>query len=160
MSASDNQQLVVASELHLLKVKTWFSSTAEIYTWGGPSMVYPMADDTFLTLMCAAHLNSYSLIDSAQQVLAFGQFYVRLGRHHLGRLAVNPQCRGQGIAKPLIRQLLAQAPKQQNAQGASLFVFIDNHVALQCYQSLGFKLARYPEAMPGNMQNCHYMILD
>jgi ribosomal protein S18 acetylase RimI-like enzyme len=160
MSASDNQQLVVASEQHLLNVKTWFSSTAEIYTWGGPNMVYPMADDTFITLMRAAHLNSYSLVNSAQQIVAFGQFYLRLGRHHLGRLAVNPQYRGQGFAKPLIKQLLAKAAKQQNAQGASLFVFIDNHVALQCYQSLGFKRASYPEAMPGNMQNCHYMILD
>jgi ribosomal protein S18 acetylase RimI-like enzyme len=138
MSTSDNQPFVVASEQHLLTVKTWFSNTAEIYTWGGPNMLYPMADDTFLELMRAPHLRSYILVNSAQQELAFGQFYLRLGRYHLGRLAVNPQYRGQGLAKHLIRHLLAQASKQQNAQGASLFVFADNHIAMQCFEYFGF----------------------
>ncbi|WP_068374472.1 GNAT family N-acetyltransferase [Paraglaciecola hydrolytica] len=159
-SSRENYQLVNATEQHLLSVKTWFNSTAQIFTWGGPNMVYPMADNDFLDLMQAEHLNSYVLTDNSQQMLAFGQFYMRLGRHHLGRLGVNPSFRGQGLAKPLIKKLLALAHKQQNAQGASLFVFADNLVALQCYASLGFELANYPDPMPGNMQNCLYMVLE
>ena len=160
MQKETEHLLLTATVQHMLSVKTWFNTTAEIFTWGGPNMVYPMSDDQFLALLQAPHLHSYVLADQAAQTLAFGQFYVRLGRHHLGRLAVNPTWRGHGLAKILITLLLTQARQQQQAQGASLFVFADNHVALHCYTSLGFKLAQYPEALPPNMPNCLYMIRD
>ena len=160
MTGSDTVQFVVATKQHLLEVKSWFNSPAEIYTWGGPNMAYPMADEGFLALLQAQHLSSYSLLNDEQQLLAFGQHYIRLGRHHLGRLAVNPDARGRGLAKVLIKQLLSAAQNTENAKGASLFVFADNNVALQCYQSLGFKIVAYPDTMPGNMQNCLYMVLD
>jgi ribosomal protein S18 acetylase RimI-like enzyme len=157
---SELYQFVVSTEQHKLAVKTWFNSNTEIYTWGGPNMVYPMADEKLLTLLSAPHLSSYSLLNDEQQLLAFGQHYMRLGRHHLGRLAVNPSVRGQGLAKMLIAQLLSKAKNTESAIGASLFVFADNLVALQCYQSLGFQAVPYPEVMPGNMQNCLYMVLN
>lgn len=158
--SGESFEFVVSSVQHKLAVKTWFNSNAEIYTWGGPNMVYPMADDIFQALLSAPHLSSYSLLNDEQQLLAFGQHYMRLGRHHLGRLAVNPGVRGRGLAKVLIEQLLSKAKNTESAIGASLFVFADNQVALQCYQSLGFQAVPYPEVMPGNMQNCLYMVLN
>lgn len=160
MSAVDHSVcLMPASEAQMLSVKTWFSSTAQIFQWGGPNMVWPIEDAPFLSLLCQPHLHSYYLTNDKQQLLAFGQFYVRLGRHHLGRLAVNPQFRGQGLAKVLIGQLLQLAQQKQSAQGASLFVFDDNQLALQCYLSMGFERTVYPEPMPSGMQHCWYMIL-
>jgi ribosomal protein S18 acetylase RimI-like enzyme len=62
------------------------------------------------------------------------------------------------LAKILITIILEQAFLAQPAKGASLFVFRDNIVAYQCYQSLGFIETDYPEQpFPGNMQNCAYM---
>ena len=153
-------RLLRATSQQMLDVKTWFSNTKQIITWGGPNMVYPMPDKDYLALLQASHLHSFALLEHTGQMLAFGQFYVRLGRHHLGRLAVNPKWRGQGLSRVLISGLLTQAPQLQHAQGASLFVFADNHVALQCYRSLGFILRDYPEPMPANMPDCLYMIRD
>ena len=91
-------------------------------------MTYPMSDEDFITHLTATHFNSYCLLNDKQQLLAFGQYYSRLEHHHLGRLAVNPKYRGQGLAKILITKILEQAFMSQPAIGASLFVFRDNLV--------------------------------
>jgi ribosomal protein S18 acetylase RimI-like enzyme len=152
--------LIKPTKQQYLQVKDWFNNHQEIYTWGGPSMTYPMSDESFLDLLTAAHINSFCLLNDDQQLVAFGQFYSRLEHHHLGRLAVNPHFRGLGLSKILITKLLKTAFLEQPAKGASLFVFRDNLVAYKCYQSLGFKERDYPEhPFPGNMQNCAYMVL-
>lgn len=152
-------RLVSATSDHILVIKGWFNSFAEIHTWGGPQMTYPMSEKTFLALLTQPHLNSYVLVDETDQLLAFGQHYMRLDRWHLGRLAVKPKCRGQGLGKVLVTELLEAASKQQAAIEASLFVFPDNLAAYGCYQSLGFVETDYPGGVPGNMPNCIYMVL-
>ena len=109
-----------------LQVKTWFNDYQEIYTWGGPNMTYPMSDENFLNQLQAPHIDSFSLINNDQQLVAFGQYYMRLARHHLGRLVVSPLFRGQGLGKILITKLLQQAAKAQPNTDASLFVFKDH----------------------------------
>jgi ribosomal protein S18 acetylase RimI-like enzyme len=152
--------LIYPTEQQYLQVKRWFNNHQEIYTWGGPDMSYPMPDKDFLKLITADHLNSFCLLNEEQQLVAFGQYYRRLAHHHLGRLAVSPKCRGQGFSKILITKILEQAFLKQPAKGASLFVFRDNIVAYQCYQSIGFIETDYPEEpFPSNMQNCAYMVL-
>ena len=152
--------LTYPTQQQYLQVKDWFSNHQQIYTWGGPKLTYPMSDENFLILLTADHFKSFGLLNDEQQLVAFGQYYRRLDHHHLGRLAVNPEYRGQGLAKILIKKILKQAFLQQSAKGASLFVFRDNIVAYQCYQSLGFVETDYPEQpFPGNMQNCAYMVL-
>jgi ribosomal protein S18 acetylase RimI-like enzyme len=152
--------LIYPTEQQYLQVKDWFNNHQEIYTWGGPNMTYPMSDNNFLKLLTADHFKSFGLLNNQQQLLAFGQYYRRLEHHHLARLAVNPQYRGQGLAKILITKILEQALLAQPAKGASLFVFKDNIMAYQCYQSLGFIETYYPEdPFPGDMQNCVYMVL-
>jgi ribosomal protein S18 acetylase RimI-like enzyme len=152
--------LIYPTGQQYLQVKDWFSNHQEIYTWGGPNMTFPMSDDKFLNLLNAPHLHSFSLINDNQEIVAFGQYYMRLARHHLSRLVVNPGFRGQGLSKKLIGKLLEKAAKTQPNTDASLFVFTDNIVAYNCYQSLGFIETDYPKTpFPGNMQNCAYMVL-
>ncbi|MGB0495041.1 MAG: GNAT family N-acetyltransferase, partial [Kangiellaceae bacterium] len=89
-------------------------------------------------------------------LLAFGQYYLRLGRCHLGRLVVNPELRGQGIAYHLINQLSEIGMSDLNTNSCSLFVFERNKNAIQAYAKLGFSVADYPEKMI--MENCLYMV--
>ncbi|MDU0353598.1 GNAT family N-acetyltransferase [Paraglaciecola aquimarina] len=151
-------RLVSACTEQLVVVKGWFNSYAEIHTWGGPELTYPITDQDFVTLLQATHLHSYVLLDENATLLAFGQHYLRIGRHHLGRLVVNPAYRGKGLGKMLVRQLLDKAYTQQVAEHGSLFVFTSNKAAYDCYQKLGFVEYPYPDGVPGNMPNCIYMI--
>lgn len=159
LNVSHDYELALATNEQVLELKNWFSSQQQILTWGGPNLVYPVADDDFIIILRAPHLNSYCVTDSAKHLLAFGQYYLRLDRYHLGRLAVNPHYRNQGIAKILIAGLLEKAVKNSKPREASLFVFKDNVAALHCYQNMGFREETYPEAMPENMPNCVYMVL-
>lgn len=157
---AESMTLTAPRKLHYLQLKSWFSSHKEIHTWGGPNMTYPMTEEKFLACLTADHLKSFCLLNEEQQLVAFGQYYRRLDHHHLGRLAVNPNNRGQGLAKILITKMLEKARLEQPEKSASLFVFRDNVVAYNCYQSLGFIETDYPELpFPGNMKNCAYMIL-
>lgn len=149
--------LVSSSETHIAELLTWFKTPQEIYTWGAITRL--MSVDEFTQHLRASHLNSYSLVDDEPDLHAFGQYYLRLNRLHLGRLVVNPEHRGKGLAKILITKLIDKAFEQQGAKEASLFVFRDNLAAYHCYQSLGFVEQEYPGGIPGNMQNCAYMIL-
>lgn len=151
-------QLITASSEHMRHIKSWFGSFDEIYAWGGPRMVYPISEPAFLSLLQAPELSSYVLLDNNAQVLAFGQHYLRLQRHHLGRLVVNPIHRGKGLGQVLVKQLLDIAIGLHTSESASLFVFKDNLAAYHCYQKLGFVETDYPGGVPGNMQNCVYMV--
>ena len=122
-------------------------------------MTYPISEQAFSALLTKPQLNSYVLMDDSNQLLEFGQYYMRLDRWHLGRLAVNPKCRGQGLGKLLVTELLKVASKDRAEIEASLFVFTDNVVAYHCYQSLGFVETEYPGGVPSNMPNCVYMVL-
>jgi ribosomal protein S18 acetylase RimI-like enzyme len=88
--------------------------------------------------------------------LAFGQYYLRLGNCHLGRLIVNPNFRGQGIASHLINQLSTLGRSDLRTDSCSLFVLGHNKSAIKVYTKLGFSMADYPEEIP--LKNCFYMV--
>jgi RimJ/RimL family protein N-acetyltransferase len=101
-------------------------------------------------------LQSYCLISDESDLLAFGQFYLRLGRCHLGRLIVNPEFRGQGIIHTLIDKLSDYGCAELNVNQCSLFVLNNNEFALRAYKAYGFKLDKYPKKL--QLENCLYMI--
>ena len=144
----------------LEQLKAWFTEQRSLSDWAGPGLHYPISMGVFLQPIRWQELSSYSMLSNDGELLAFGQFYIRLGRHHLGRLAVSPNHRNRGLGKQLIRQLIEQARIEQPASGLSLFVMEDNIPALACYLSLGFRHAVYSEALSGGLENCSYMIRD
>lgn len=154
--------LVGASPNDALEVLDWFASEKQIKDWGGPAMYFPISVIKFIDRLNLNGLGSFKVVDtdSPNKTLAFGQFYVRLGRHHLGRLAVSPNSRGHGVGRFLVNALIDNAHDSQTAQGESLFVMGDNMVAIGLYESLGFKFADYPEILPDGLHDCLYMIRD
>ena len=138
-------QLAIASLKQMSQLRGWFHSAAEQQSWGGDNFDYPCNDARFLELLCRSGTQSYSLLTpDGAELLGFGQLCDRFGCHHLARLVINPEYRGQGLAKTLIFALISQALSQQR-RDISLYVHRHNTVALQCYQTLGFIIAAAPE---------------
>lgn len=155
----DNHTLRVvnATETHVPQIMTWFPDELSCRVWGGPAFRFPFTLETFLTDSKLAELPSYVLIRDPAELCAFGQFYLRAGRCHLGRLAVAPTQRGRGVGTELIRMLMREGTKTLGVTESSLFVHITNTSALALYQRLGFTCASYPE--PDLMiPDSHYMI--
>jgi ribosomal protein S18 acetylase RimI-like enzyme len=136
---------------------TWFPDEHSCRVWGGPAFRFPFTPETFLTDSKFAEFASYVLIREPAELCAFGQFYLRAGRCHLGRLAVAPSQRGRGVGTQLIRMLMREGTKALGVTESSLFVHITNTSALALYNRLGFTRASYPE--PDRMiPDSYYMI--
>lgn len=134
----------------------WFTSESELSEWSGPNFRFPFNLKTFKEDLKLDSINSYFLIDKNTSVVAFGQYYQRLGKCHLGRLVVNPEYRGKGYAAILISELIEVGLKELNVKDSSLFVLKDNKSAIIAYEKQGFIKAIYPEKMP--LKDCYYMV--
>ena len=145
-----------ASDSDIEALMTWFQTEAQLTIWAGPGITFPFDQASFKQGLKLGELSSHVLTDSHSRFLGFGQFYLRLGRCHLGRLAINPEYRGQGLSQFLVAKLLEKGREALNVQPASLFVLKHNEVAINSYLKLGFEFHPYPEPMP--LDNCVYMV--
>ncbi len=149
-------KLIDPTKDQLIEMMSWFSDEDELSEWAGPGFRYPYDLDSFMSDLNLDSLNSYSLVSEQLLFLAFGQYYLRLGKCHLGRLVVSPEFRGKGIASRLMTELSKQGKERLNVSSTSLFVLAHNKAAIKAYEKFGFKLAVYPENMA--IENCLYMV--
>lgn len=149
-------RLVAPSLTHLEEMMSWFADQDTLFAWAGPNFRFPYTLASFETDLRLNELASYSLVDNADNFLAFGQYYSRLGKCHLGRLVVNPKHRGKGIAQKLMLLLVETGQLNLKTNSSSLFVLSDNLPAIKSYQSFGFKCAEYPDEIA--ISDCLYMI--
>ena len=149
--------ILPSSTEHALEIMNWFPEEDDCRQWGGPKMRFPFREKTFLEDIHWKKMPSYSAVTHEGSLLGFGQFYEKLGRCHLARLAVSPLYRGLGLGRTFIRALMQVGRKQLNTNRFSLYVLSNNAPAVACYQSVGFELAETPEEVM-KMKHCVYMI--
>jgi ribosomal protein S18 acetylase RimI-like enzyme len=152
----DGWKLQESSRADMDQLMKWFGDAEAIKVWGGPRFGYPFSKSSFLRDCHWRKMPTYSLRNPEGDLAAFGQFYERLGRINLARLVVSPGMRGQGIGKRLIQGLLEAGRETYESSEYSLFVYRDNAAALQCYQSMGFEIADFPEDAP-LQDECFYL---
>jgi ribosomal protein S18 acetylase RimI-like enzyme len=98
-----------------------------------------------------------TLIGSDGELLGFGQYYLRVGRCHLARLAISPIHRGRALGVILIRELCRRGCDEMRVDHCSLFVDPGNAPAIHLYKRLGFTPMAYPEMAP-QFAACTYMV--
>lgn len=149
-------KLAQVNPKHLQEMMNWFVDQQQITNWAGPNFRYPFDQTSFIEDCKVDTINSHVLLSKDEQLVAFGQFYLRLDKCHLGRLVVNPDFRGQGIVDSLIEQLCKLGKKELNVKGCSLFVLANNLPAVTAYKKIGFKQSEYPKKL--SLENCLYFI--
>jgi ribosomal protein S18 acetylase RimI-like enzyme len=149
-------RLTQPSDANFIKLMSWFPTEEELSLWSGPGFRYPFDLISFKNDLKLDSLKSFSLVSEEGDLLAFGQYYLRLDKCHLGRLVVNPNLRGQGVAFHLIEKLSTLGKSDLKAESCSLFVLGHNKSAIQAYTKLGFSMADYPDEIP--LENCFYMV--
>lgn len=138
------------------ELMTWFPDADSVDIWGGPRFRYPFSRSTFRADCRIDLMASYALQRRDGMLAAFGQSYERDGRGHLARLVSNPSMRRQGAGKQLIRMIMAALEDMHDYDEYSLFVYRHNLPACRCYQSLGFRVAPYPDDAP-MADRCHFL---
>lgn len=151
-----NRFLRTPSDEHIREIMTWFAGEEQLKIWSGPNFRYPFDFSSFKSDLKLTSLQSFSLLSAQSDLLAFGQYYLRAGKCHLGRLVVNPEFRGQGLIAELINSLSTAGKKELQVNACSLFVFSHNTIAIKAYGELGFCAETYPEDMP--LENCIYLV--
>ena len=141
----------------LRDLMSWFPDRISCQTWGGLQFRYPFTEHTFRQDAKLQELASWAMVSDDGTFCAFGQYYARLGRCHLGRLAVAPRLRGRGIGSTLVRELAQRGLNDLGVDSCSLFVLPGNERAARLYSRLGFNAQPYPE--PGPLVDvCIYMV--
>lgn len=151
-------QLIKPCTSHIENLMKWFSCEQVLRDWAGPNFRYPYDLASFSADLNLDSLKAFSLIDNKSNLLAFGQYYLRLNRCHLARLVVSPNFRGQGIAKELMMRLSELGMAELKVNSCSLFVLKHNKSAIKAYKKFGFSESDYPDKLP--IENCMYMIMD
>jgi len=149
-------KLIALAEPHLVELMQWFPDQQSCAIWAGPDFRYPFTQETFREDM-RLQLPTYSLISDDGELLGSGQYYLRVGRCHLARLAISPRHRGRALGAVLIRELCQRGCAELNVDHCSLFVLTSNTPAMRLYTRLGFKEALYPGEMP-DIEGCIYML--
>lgn len=149
-------RLTQPSDEDFIALMSWFSTKEALSVWSGLGFRYPFDLISFKSDLKLDSIKSYSLVSADGELLAFGQYYLRLGKCHFGRLVVNPNFRGQGIASHLIHQLSILGKSDLKTDSCSLFVLGHNKSAIRAYKKLGFSITDYPEVI--SLENCFYMV--
>lgn len=149
--------LTPPSHDHLVEIMSWFPDRESCETWGGPQFRYPFTESSFVEDLRLDETTSLCLLGEDDELLGFGQYYLREGRCHLARLVVPPEKRGRGLGQRLIALLIEAGCEHLGVDESSLFVLAHNEPAVRCYRSLGFEATRYPGEMP-EIENCIYMV--
>ena len=123
----------------------WFPDAASCHVWGGHRFRFPFTEATFVEDSRVHELPTYVLVADTGELLAYGQYYLRVGRCHLGRLVVAPTHRGRGVGERLVRELVTLGSNRLGVSESSLFVVPDNTRAVALYRRLGFTPTAYPE---------------
>ena len=128
-----------------LEIMDWFSDKRSVLQWGSPFMKYPLEQEVFLQDIHWGEMPTRVAFSENGKLLAFGQYYTKLGRCHLARLVINPEYRGRGLGEKFVSALMDHGAEQLGTDEFSLYVMTANRPAYNCYKNLGFELARQPE---------------
>lgn len=148
MDAADDWVLRESVAGDIDRLMKWFPDAASIAVWGGPGFRHPFTRHSFAEDMHWGKMASFSLHDSRGELAAFGQLYERLGCINLARIVANPAIRGQGVGKRLVGRLMQVGRPMFPCKKFSLFVYRDNKPAYECYKSMGFMMAEFPDGVP------------
>ena len=146
-----------ARKSDIQELMTWFDTAESCRSWGGPRFEFPFTTESFCRDSRWSDLDSFSLVDDSDRLLGFGQFYEKLNRVHLARIAVDPKRRGAGHGTVLMQELFVAGTTLLSHKEFSLYVYSDNAAAIACYRGVGFKEVPAEEENEG-LKDCLFMV--
>jgi ribosomal protein S18 acetylase RimI-like enzyme len=159
MTESTPLQIETATRDDAREVMTWFDDAESVMLWGSPYTRFPLREDTFFIDVDWDRVASCVARDDQGRLVAFGQYYPKLGRCHLSRLAVNPAFRRRGLGVRFIAALMTHGGDALGTDEFSLYVMTANKPAWHCYKKLGFHMEPYPHNDP-HLDNCVFMVAE
>ena len=126
----------------------WLRSEEELYKWSADRFnKYPLSGDdineNYAPQLETGRFYPLTAVDENENII--GHFIIRYPRDdddssvRFGFVIVNPDVRGQGYGKELLRLGIEYVKEQLGATRIDLGVFENNENARRCYEAVGFK---------------------
>lgn len=137
-------EVVAATAPLVADLPIWFQSAADVAQWGGSGLPFPLTEAAIAAMLAEG-------ATSPPQRLAFGGVVDGVAVAHaqvaldwdngvarLGRVAVRPDRRGEGLARPFLGAVIDRAWTDDFPR-FELNVYTFNTRAIALYESLGFE---------------------
>ncbi len=123
------------------------------------SFKYPYTPMTFITLLNL--FPNYFLVSKyCGKVVGYVTAALdKDGYGHIMSIAVDPEFRGMGIGKALIRAVESRL-RRDGVKGVRLEVAVSNSIAIKLYEGLGYKLVRVLRNYYPDGEDAYLMIKD
>lgn len=149
------------------ELRSWVRSPAELVTWAGASLGWPLDRDHLVALArssCTPTGRIWSAVDGATGVVVGHVELARIDLTHrsarLSRVLVSPTARGTGIGTAMVDAALRVAFDELGLHRVALSVYVHNAAALHLYEGLGFEregLSRDVALVEGRWWDAHDM---
>jgi ribosomal-protein-alanine N-acetyltransferase len=107
----------------------------------GRSFPIPWSEEALYGELSAGHAARYLVLEEGRgesaRIVAYGGYWKVLDEAHITNLAVDPEERGRGLGRHLVRSLMGHAAGE-GIRRATLEVRVGNVAARRLYESLGF----------------------
>lgn len=125
---------------------SWFPTERDVLQWAGANLSWPLQRKEFVELIKQhrgpAPLREVWAVFQDDQMI--GHFQIGLNRRlrtaGLGRIALSPKVRGQGLAASMLNMIVERAFSHDWVHRTDLLVYAHNKPAIRAYQSVGFVL--------------------
>ena len=150
-------------------IAEWIRSEIELYRWSADRYnQYPLSGND-INESYSSQLETgrfYPLTATDEKGTIIGHFIIRYPRDdddrsvRFGFVIVDPELRGKGYGKEMLRLGIEYVKKNLPASRIDLGVFMNNESARHCYEAAGFKeYARKEYELPVGVWSCAEMEL-
>lgn len=146
MTMSEPVRLVRFTEDHFETLAGWFTDARALAQWGGTRLVFPLDAAQMRAMLALSRGDQpdwrYFTAKQGDAVIGHCEiFYDRFdGIARLCRIALAPECRGRGLARPMLTCLVDEALKEASIERVELNVYDFNDPAIRAYQAVGFRM--------------------
>lgn len=124
----------------------WFSSLPEVVQWGGSQLSFPLAQAEMSDMLAQGQASPPNrrcwMVCRDGMPVGHAQLAYdwRDGNARLGRVAIAPAERGQGLARPMVALMIDEAFQTPGIERLELNVYMFNTPAIHTYEGLGFTM--------------------
>ncbi|MCD1633608.1 GNAT family N-acetyltransferase [Martelella mediterranea] len=146
MTKPEPVRLVPFTVEHFETLAGWFPDARALAQWGGTRLTFPLdaAQMRAMLALSSGERPDWLYFAAKQGDAVVGHCEILFdyldGIARLCRIAIAPDCRGRGLARPMLTCLVDEALKDASIERVELNVYDFNETAIRAYQAFGFRM--------------------